>query len=160
MTTRINESDREFWWEMLPAIPRRKDSHAYHRLRRVWFDHTVANHPFLTQHCEDHLSATLFENFVLFDPQEWLAAFCAYAGICPPPDRLTTCEWGYQAQDEKTTKMADVGIHARGAVGDCAILVEAKGKGGSLKKHDVCPGSYLQLAEFAAYQYRYASVPG
>jgi len=134
---------------MLPAVPCDKESHAYRRLRRVWFDHTAANHPFLTPHCEDHLSATLFENFILFKPAKWLPRLLAMAGFDPPVERLAECEWGYQAQDVKSTKMADVGIHARGPAGDYVILVEAKAKRGPLKKMDTNPDSYLELGEFA-----------
>ena len=138
----------QFWWEMLPAVPHHKESPSYRRLRRVWFDHTT-NHPFLTPHCEDHLSATLFENFILFEPAQWLSGLLTRAGFDPPGDPLTECEWGYQAQDERTTKMADVGIHARGPAGDYIILVEAKAKRGRLKKTDNDPDSYLELGEFA-----------
>jgi hypothetical protein len=151
----MNVIKHQFWWEMLPAVPRSRDSQAYRRLRRCWFDHTVTNHPFLSVHCEDHLTPTLFENFVLFEPQDWLEPLLCAAGITPPMDRLSNCNWAYQAQDRKTNKMADVGIHARGPAGDCAILVEAKVKGGPLKKADVNPDSYLQLAEFADFAHRY-----
>ena len=145
----------QYWWEMLPAVPRDKSSHPYHRLRRCWFDHTAANHPFLSPHCEDHLTPTLFENFVLFEPKDWLESLLNLSGILPPADRLNECSWGYQAQDHKTSKMADVGIHARGPAGDCAILIEAKAEGGALKESDVDPNSYLALAEFADFPHRY-----
>jgi len=112
-------------------------------------------HAFLTAHCEDHLTATLFENFVLFEPKAWLCAFVSAAGMIIPEDRLDQCNWGYQAQDAKTNKMADVGIHARGPAGDCAMLVEAKAKGGRLKKTDIVPDSYLLLGEFADIEHRY-----
>ena len=77
------------------------------------------------------------------------------AGISVPEDRLLQCNWGYQAQDAKTNKMADVAIHAKGPGGDCAILVEAKRKGGRLKRADVNPESYLELAEFVDFAHRY-----
>ena len=144
----------QFWWEMLLAVPRNRDSRAYRRLRRVWFDHTD-NHAFFISRCENHLSTTLFENFVLFAPEAWLPALCSAAAVNAPVDRFAECAWGYQAQDSTTTKMADVGIHARGPAGDCFILVEAKVKGGPLKTSDIDPRSYLDLAEFSGCEQRY-----
>lgn len=140
---------------MLPAIPRDQNSHAYRRLRRSWFDHTCANHPFLSNHCENHLTATLFENFIMFNPTDWIGMFLEAAAIPKIPSDILECNWGYEAQDRETTKMADVGIHARTAAGDWAILVEAKAKGGTLKKTDANPDSYLELAEFADFENRY-----
>jgi hypothetical protein len=138
----------DHWWEMLPAIPRDQNSHAYRRLRRSWFDHTWANHPFLSSHCENHLTATLFENFILFNPTDWVGRLLEAAAVPKIPDDILECNWGYEAQDRKTSKMADVAIHARTAAADWAILVEAKAKGGSLKKTDANPDSYLELGEF------------
>ncbi len=145
---------RTFWWEALPAVPRDRNSHAYRRLKRSWFDHTCPGHPFLSEHCENHLTATFFENFVLFDPNDWIGMLTKAAGIPPIPHEILQCNWGYEAQDSKTAKMADVGIHARTAAGDWAVLVEAKARGGPLKKTDVNPDSYLELAEFSEIENR------
>ncbi len=140
---------RTFWWEALPAVPRDRNSHAYRRLKRSWFDHTCSGHPFLLDHCENHLTATLFENFVLFDASDWIGRLVHAAGIPPIPGEILQINWGYEAQDSKTVKMADVGIHIRTAAVEWALLVEAKVRGGPLKKTDVNPDSYLELAEFS-----------
>ena len=144
-----------YWWEMLPAIPRDRDSHAYRRLRRSWFDHTCAGHPFLSNHCENHLTATLFENFILFESDDWIRLLLDSSQIQHKPTKILECNWGYEVQDYKTSKMADVGIHVRTAIDDWAILVEAKARGGVLKKSDANPDSYLELAEFADIKNRF-----
>jgi hypothetical protein len=97
----------------------------------------------------------LFENFTLFQPGDWLPALLAAAGISAPADRFSECNWGYEVLDAKTNKMADVAVHARGHVGDYAILVEAKIKGGALKKTDANPDSYLELEGFRQFENRY-----
>jgi hypothetical protein len=96
----------------------------------------------------------LFENFILFNPTDWVGRLLEAAAVPKIPDDILDCNWGYEAQDRKTSKMADVAIHARTAAADWAILVEAKAKGGSLKKTDANPDSYLELGEFADFENR------
>jgi hypothetical protein len=138
----------EHWWEMLPAIPREKDSHEYRRLQRVWFDHTWDNHPFLPPQHENHLTATLFENFTALGSLPWPAALLCAAGFdCQ--DNFTTWSWGYEVLAQPRGKLADVAIHAKSVDGDYVIVIEAKAKGGTLKKTDGDPASYLDLDEFS-----------
>lgn len=137
----------QYWWEVLPAIPRLQNSHAYRRLRRSWFDHTWKNHPIFSPRHENHLTATPFENFILFDPEIWVGGLLSAAGI-ELSVKISACNWGYEILAEKN-KLADIAIHTRGANGDHVIIVEAKIKGGALKKTDADPASYLDLAEFS-----------
>src|ERR1700693_439598 len=62
------EFHHQFWWEMLPAVPRDKNSYAYRRLKRTWFDHTCSNHPFLSVDYENHLTATYSKTLPCFSP--------------------------------------------------------------------------------------------
>jgi hypothetical protein len=104
---------------------------------------------------ENHLTATLFENFVLFPDARWLARLAVAAGIPPPPNSPLQCNWGYEVVDLPTSKAADVAIHARAGGVDYVILIEAKRKGGALKETDSDPRSYLELNEFSWAGRRY-----
>ncbi len=136
------------WWEMLPAIPRERQSAAYERLRRVWFDHTWKDHPFMRVEYEIHLTATLFENFTLFDPRHWVHRLLEVAGIrAAETEPITNCAWGYEVL-AGPSKLADIAIHARDAHGDFVIVVESKAPRGAMKKTDGDPANYLDLDEF------------
>ena len=137
------------WWQVLPAIPESRNSAAYARLRRVWFDHTWTNHPFLNPIHENHLTATLFENFVVLPQAAWLPCMLDVAGILPTDLPTKDVSWAYEVLDQKSGKLADVAIHARGPEGEAVIVIEAKIKGGALKSTDADPSSYLGLEEFA-----------
>jgi hypothetical protein len=137
-----------WWWQALMAIPSDRSSEAYERLKRVWFDHTWNNHPFLNFSHEIHLTATLFENFALFSPDLWVGTLMETAGLPTPLESVEECRWAYEVLDTKTAKLADVAIHARTGNDEFVVILEAKRKGGALKKEDVDPGSYLDLEEF------------
>jgi hypothetical protein len=137
------------WWQVLPAIPPDRSSAAYDRLRRVWFDHTWKDHPFLNEAHENHLTATLFENFVLFEPKLWVPQLLEAAQIDLSLGTVLKCTWGYEVLADGQGKLADVAIHARDAAGDVVVVIESKAKGGTLKPTDADPGSYLDLDEFS-----------
>lgn len=144
----ISPNDLGWWWQAMMAIPSDSSSEAYNRLKRVWFDHTWSNHPFLNNSHEMHLTATLFENFTLFSPNLWLRKLIDCAGLQLPLESVEECRWAYEVLDPKSAKLADVAIHARTGTDEFVVIVEAKRKGGTLKKDDVNPGSYLDLEEF------------
>lgn len=136
-----------YWWSVLAAVPSQKDSWPYRRLRRVWFDHTWANHPFLEAGSELHMTAALFENFTILDPAQWIPQLLNTAGLrCT--SKISAAKWGYEILDPSSRKMADVAIHYRDESGDGLIIIEAKKKGGRLKSTDVDPSSYLDLEAF------------
>ena len=95
------------------------------------------------------MTATLFENFTLFPPAVWLRELIEAAGATFPLRTVDECRWSYEVLDRKTSKLADVAIHARCGYEDFVVLVEAKRKNGPLKKTDVNPNSYLELDEFS-----------
>jgi len=144
-----------WWWQALMAIPSDRSSEAYERLKRVWFDHTWSNHPFLNYSHEIHLTATLFENFTIFSSDLWLRTLMETTGLPFPLESVEDCRWAYEVLDQKTSKLADVAIHARKGNDEFIVIVEAKRKGGPLKKDDIDPGSYLDLEEFRWCERRY-----
>lgn len=141
-------NELRWWWQALMAIPSEQSSDAYIRLKRVWFDHTWSNHPFLNFSLEMHLTATLFENFTIFSPDLWLKTLIEATGHAFPLQSVDACRWAYEVLDPKTAKLADMAIHARSGNDEFVVIIEAKRKGGSLKKSDTDPGSYLDLDEF------------
>src|SRR5688572_7921920 len=89
------------WWAALPAIPQSRESAAYNRLRRVWFDPTRFHgkaiggsassegvqsrssryQEFVKSGHETNLTVSLWENFTLFTCSEWLSRVYAAAHI-------------------------------------------------------------------------------
>ena len=130
------------------AIPSSRESLAYERLKRVWFDHTWTGHPFMDFKHENHLTATLFENFSIFSPTLWLPQLLAAAGLPHPQLAPNECCWGYEVLDPSSNKLADAALHARFGEEDMVIVIESKRKGGRLKPSDGSPSSYLDLEEF------------
>ncbi len=131
------------------TLPPSQSSEAYSRLKRVWFDHTWTNHPFLDYSHENHLTATLFENFSLFEANLWLRDVIEATGTTFPLQSVDECRWAYEVLDRRTSKLADVAIHARSGTDEFVVVVESKRRKGSLKKDDVDPSSYLDLDEFS-----------
>lgn len=122
-----------FRWSSLIAVPPTRNSWPYRRLRHVWFDHTWPSRPFFTPGSEIHLTATLFENFTIFDPADWIPAFLRAAGFTSQIDGIHAANWGYEIHDAPSNKLADAAIHYRDAAGDGIIVVEAKKRGGSTR---------------------------
>ncbi len=157
-TNRLDLWDQDgkvrFWWAALASVPSSPESWEYRRLKRVWFDHTINHHPFVTPTGERHLTVSLFENFAALPAASWLPALLEAAGLPEIPERLTAVNWGYEVGTEARGKYADVAIHARDPE-DLVIVVEAKARGGTLKPDDHEPGSYLDLPAFSWCERRY-----
>src|SRR5437868_5698534 len=134
-----------YWWAALSMVPSSREAFAYTRLKRVWFDHTWPCSFNKPDH-ENHLTATLFENFTLFDYGEWLPDLLRAAAL-PPCKGLSACRWSYEfACDKKrdgSDKMPDVVIHARDSGGDLLVIIEAKTLGGKLKADEDKPATVL-----------------
>src|SRR5579884_2395764 len=69
-----------YWWSQLCAIPPSNRGLNYERLKRVWFDQTGCRNWFRNSRSEGHMVATLFENFVLFEPSVWVPEMFQSAG--------------------------------------------------------------------------------
>jgi hypothetical protein len=147
------------WWAALAAVPgsrteldwwAKPDGRAsrYERLKRVWFD-TTRNNWFYGMDQEDHLTATLWENFAIFDPRSLVPALVAAAGLPPVRDVSDAC-WSYEYEErvDGRLKQIDVTLHYRDADGDGLLVVETKRPGGSLKPSDRDPSYYLDPPSF------------
>jgi hypothetical protein len=60
------------WWHGIAALPVDHQDHAYHALRRVWGDHTIAGtRGFHRPTTEDHIVPALFQHWALFPDVNW-----------------------------------------------------------------------------------------
>lgn len=125
------------WWQVLPAIPSANDTIAYRRLTRVWRDRTwfarekEGNnriHQFVNDSKELHMTVTLWENFVLFDPKIWLPKLFALAGLEWNFGEIEQLQWSYEWESRKPKKrIADIVVHSLDGGGEQVIVViEAK----------------------------------
>lgn len=166
------------WWAALPAVPSSRteidwwaspDGRAsrYERLRRVWFD-TTRNFWFYKPDQEDHLTATLWENFSLFHPSIFLPELFQTAGLEPPVNVTDAC-WSYEFEErvDGHLKQTDVTLHYHDGHGDALLVVEAKRPRGPLKPSDQNAAYYLDLPSFqftsrkhVIYLVDHADLPG
>lgn len=171
------------WWAALPAVPGDPASAAYERLRRVWFDQTrfrgsaaetasPANtsgakpqprtHEFTSPRHETNLTATLWENFSLFQAGDWLPRVYAATGLASPCAPISRCSWSYEwvgvvSGDKKREPMCDVIVDHEATDGSRGLLVvEAKALGKALGPKDVDGGYYMDVSEIASYGERAA----
>ncbi len=144
------------WWQVLPAIPLAKDTLAYRRLARVWRDRTRFHgkretdngrryQEFVKPTHETHLTATLWENFVLFEPSVWLSRLMERAGLAWHFGRIEEMHWSYEWEFKvPQTRIADVVIHCKVADGsDVIVVVESKNLGKGLASKDQNLSTYL-----------------
>lgn len=163
-----------YWWGALAAVPPRRDSLAYQRLRRVWLDRSRLcgtrledrkaevgfkyqnrHHEFVKPTHETNLTATLWENFTLFPCQTWLPRLYAAAGLAEPAKRVNRCAWSYEwigkVPGSNRSPMCDIVVEHEGGDGERGMLVvEAKALGKCLGEKDTNPAYYLEIAEVAA----------
>jgi hypothetical protein len=163
-----NRIDGLYWWQLLPAIPQGKDTQSYRRLERVWRDHTRFKNPpdgdnrlheFYENHYETHWTCTLFENFSLFKPEEWVKPFLAAAGLPEVEDRIQRCGWSYEWETnfdrngEHQSRQCDVVVSFETSKGQKgAVIVEAKGQGKKPGKKDFDIDYYLADPHFDPYR--------
>ncbi len=147
------------WWMALPAIPLTAEDEAYKRLRKIWSDKTrfrgigkSRKHEFVTHEWETHLTATLWENFTLFEPMDWLSELSAAAAIQINHDKTRSCNWSYGFREKATKKIADIAIGFDGLdEGLGCYVIEAKRPGaGKLTDKDLDPSYYLDIEHISA----------
>ncbi|MCP9915326.1 hypothetical protein [Cyanobium sp. ATX 6F1] len=151
----------------LPMIPPEPDGLQHRRLGRLWRDTTrfsgtppkdgetreylnKRSHEFVNPRHETYLTVGAWENFTLFEPDQWIPAIVELAGL-EPPSEVVDCRWSYEwEQGENGRPMADVVIHYRDGRGVLGLLViEAKNLGKTLTgDKNQNPGYYLDQDEF------------
>src|ERR1700681_2655764 len=85
----------QVWWHGIAALPADRQDHAYHALRRVWGDHTIAGvRSFYRVGTEDHVTSALFQNWALFPDTSWVAALVRAAG--GTVGSVSRVRWAYE----------------------------------------------------------------
>lgn len=148
-----NRNALTHWWQMLLALPWRKNSRAYERLKRVWWDQTGTRNWYFSEGSEGHRVVSVFENFVLFNVG-WVEAFLEAAGLDDFSRNASACQWSYEFEDAATKRICDVVLHGKDSVGEFIVVVEAKKPRGKLKDSDNDPAGSLELAPFASFTRR------
>lgn len=166
------------WWQALMAVPQERDSVAYERLRRVWFDHTrfggasleksalklyASNrrHEFHNPSHETHLTVSLWENFALFSPKDWLPRLYNLAGLPFTAGLGLSCRWSYEWEgyrpkadnsDKSEQGMCDVVVSYRDEAGEAGVLVvEAKNLTKEPGVKELRLDYYLTIREIAEF---------
>jgi hypothetical protein len=168
------------WWAALCAVPTAKESVAYRRLQRVWFDHTRFHgprtnntlksssaekaltprryHEFVRPNDETNLTVTLWENFVIFDVNKWLPAVFESAGLPPITTSIDKCNWGYEWWSHaKEKRMCDIVLGFEAGETRSIVVVEAKRLDTRMTPDDLNPAYYLdtipEIADFGDCRY-------
>jgi len=154
----VPESDSH-WWMVLPALPPELGGENYKRLRKIWADKTRfrgtgknRKHEFVTREWETHLMTTLWENFVLFSPRDWLHSLSTASGIGLDHTNTRACNWSYGFRERSTRKIADIVIGFDGVEGGLGCyVIETKRPGEKLTIEDLDPAYYLNIEHIATH---------
>lgn len=160
------------------AVPHEKNSAAYRRLRRVWFDHTrfsgspleksnrkdyeiKRHHEFQKPHHETNLTVGFWENFLIFPAEKWLPILYRKAGISFEADTRLKCRWSYEWEGYRPSAggghgseqgMCDVVVEYRNEDGDGGILVvESKSLNKCIGEKELNFDYYLSIRDFEPY---------
>lgn len=86
------------WWHGIAALPARRQDHAYHTLRRIWGDHTLAGaRGFYRLGSEDHVTPAWFQNWALFPGTDWVSALVQEAGVSV--GKVKRVRWAYACEE-------------------------------------------------------------
>ena len=141
------------WWTAIPALPAARDTMAYHRLMRVFSDHTVhTNQSAYNAASERHMIVGFFENFAVDLEHRWIAALADRLGMLH--GEIKEARWSYEFEEGVARSkrdglgIADLVISWRDGAGLAAIVIEAKRPGGVsnqgvASKDDPRRGAYL-----------------
>ena len=149
-----------FWYSHISALPPSSNSSAYKRLKGIWANKTRFKgqkdspkriHELAKIKHETHLTVSIWENFVLFEPSIWIPELLRESGVPLPSAAVKECKWSYEWQKTlpKGIKVIDVTISYE--TEDCVkhlIVVEAKNMGKKLGEKDRDPMHYLGIEDF------------
>ena len=89
---------------------------------------------------------TLWENFSLFPPHDWLQELSSAAGIAGDHTAVVACNWSYGLRERSSRKIADIVIGFSGPQDHLACyVIETKRPGGRLADKDLDPSYYLDM---------------
>jgi hypothetical protein len=87
------------WWHGVAMLPADRNDHAYHALRRVWGDHTMAsNRGFYRTGTEDHITSALFQQWALISDVQWASAFAKMLG--GTAGTVERVRWSYECNEK------------------------------------------------------------
>ncbi len=123
------------WWHGVAALPADRTDHAYHVLRRVWGDHTMAgNRGFYRTGCEDHVTVALFQNWALFPEMNWVAPLVRAAG--GQAGNVSRVRWAYACEElidarlqpfhRRNFIIPDIMLHYEDEAGPALLVFEVK----------------------------------
>lgn len=159
------------WWTCLPAIPSSPLSPGYHRLRRVWFDHTMNTFKqlsdstwrpnargFYTEGTEDHVTPILFETFSVLPETLWVPALLSRMGISVDGS-IKRANWCYsfeQAYEGRKFCIADIVLAWEDNAGQAVLVIEAKMPGVGLTSKDLpTTAPYLKMSSICSIKRRH-----
>lgn len=94
----------QYWWQCIPALPADRTEQAYHALRRVWGDHTIAgNRSFYRGGTEDHITPALFQSFSIFGELRWVNSLVEAIG--GTVGNVTRVRWAYACEELLDAKL-------------------------------------------------------
>lgn len=159
------DNSKKRWWKQLLAIPPHKDTMGFKRIERLIKDKTRGSskekgriHEFYRPRHETHLTASLWENFAIFDHFHWVNALIETTGV-PLNEKVSRCNWSYEW--EKQTKqngkrLCDIVIEFETeSETKGVIVVEAKNLNTKISEKDTDIHYYLDLEDFADYDKTY-----
>jgi hypothetical protein len=95
----------DVWWHGIAALPADRSDQNYHALRRVWGDHTMAgNRGFYRTNSEDHITATLFQNWAALPGQNWAICLVRYVGGAVKGS-IRRVRWAYECNEFLDAKL-------------------------------------------------------
>jgi hypothetical protein len=127
------------WWHGVAALPADRTDHAYHALRRVWGDHTMAGgRGFYRTRSEDHVTVALFHLWALFPDASWAPAFLEAVGA-PVAGAVGRVRWAYACEEVLDARLrphhgrdfviADIILTYEDEAGVATVSIEAKPPG-------------------------------
>lgn len=151
------------WYKQLNSIPPTKDSTAYRRLKRIWNDktryhgHKTSNqryHELFSNKHETNLTVTLWENFVMLDPDIWLKELLKVTNISLQIDKIIHCNWSYEweKRTEKGIRLCDIVIKFQDNHNkEYLLVIECKNLNKVISDKDCQPEYYLDIDDFIKF---------
>jgi len=105
---------KQYWYNQLLAIPKEKESKEYIRLKRIWKDRTrfhgkkesaARYHEICNPNHETNLTVSLWENFTLFDGNDWINQLLIKSGLEINKLEIIDCNWSYEWEKREGGKI-------------------------------------------------------
>jgi hypothetical protein len=159
----MNKSEmnpNKYWWQFLLAIPPNKNEISFKRIEHLIRDKTryAKNktgrlHEFYNTNHETNLTASIWENFSLFDDYKWINQLTQLTEN-PIIEKIINCNWSYEYATT-ANNLCDVVINFQTKNLNGIIVIESKNLGKVLSDKDTNLSYYLSLKEFDNFDCKY-----